>query len=225
MLKGTTVERIAAPLRVALVEDHELVRIGIAKLLSEQTAVELVAATATVAELELLEASPAVVLLDLRLADGSSPGDNVTALRELGAETLILSAGDDPRLVRLAARAGVLGVLRKGAPAAEVVDALVRAGAGETIAGTDWAAALDADMSLADANLDEDEREILALYASGENAPSVALRTGLSNETVARSIGHIRAKYFTGAKPGVSASVPGGRAAGAMPPESLRSEP
>jgi DNA-binding NarL/FixJ family response regulator len=189
------------PLRVALIDDHEIVRVGIADLLTSQPSIHVVASVSTVAELFALDASPDLVVLDLRLADGSSPGDNVAAIRDQGLDTLVLTGGDDPRLVRSAARAGVLGVIRKAAPASELVDALLRAGSGETIATTDWAAALDADTELVDAKLSAREREILALYASGEKAQSVAYKTGLSRDTVANYISRIRVKYANVGRP------------------------
>ena len=190
-----------SPLRVALIDDHEIVRVGIADLLASQPSIDVVASVATVAELFALDARPDLVVLDLRLADGSTPGDNVATIREGGLETLVLTGGDDPRLVRSAARAGVLGVIRKAAPASELVDALLRAGSGETIATTDWAAALDADAELADAKLSAREREILALYASGEKAQAVAYQTGLSRDTVANYISRIRVKYANVGRP------------------------
>ena len=190
-----------AHLRVALVDDHEIVRVGIAELIALQPTIDVVASVSTVAELFALDVSPDLVVLDLRLADGSTPGDNVAAIRERGHRTLVLTGGDDPRLVRSAARAGVLGVVRKAAPASEIVDALLRAGSGETIATTDWAAALDADVELVDAKLSAREREILALYASGEKAQSVAYKTGLSRDTVANYISRIRVKYANVGRP------------------------
>jgi len=193
-----------APLRVALIDDHEIVRVGIAELLSREPMIDVVASVSTVTELFALDATPQLVVLDLRLADGSAPGDNVAALRAAGHDTLVLTGGDDPRLVRSAARAGVLGVIRKAAPASELIDSLLRAGSGETIATTDWAAALDADSELADAKLSDREREILALYASGEKAQSVAYKTGLSRDTVANYISRIRVKYANVGRPALT---------------------
>jgi DNA-binding NarL/FixJ family response regulator len=189
------------PLRIALVDDHEIVRVGIADLLSQHPSVQVVASVSSVAELFAEARELDLVVLDLRLSDGSVPGENVTAIRDHGLEVLVLTGGDDPRLVRSAARAGVLGVMRKAAPASEIVDALLRAGAGETVATTDWAAALDADTDLPDARLSTRERQILALYASGEKAQSVAFKTGLSRDTVANYISRIRVKYANVGRP------------------------
>lgn len=189
------------PLQVALVEDHEIVRAGIAELLTRDGLIEIVASVATVSELTSLDVSADLVVLDLRLEDGSIPVNNVEAIRAWGAEALVLTAGDDPKLARSAARAGVLGVIRKAAPPADLIDAILRAGNGETVATTDWAAALDADTELADAKLSAREREILALYASGQKAQSVAYSTGLSKDTVSHYISRIRIKYATVGRP------------------------
>ena len=136
------------PLRVALVDDHELVRIGIVELLADQPTIDVVASTSSVSDLFAHPVELDLVVLDLRLSDGSTPGANVATIREHGLEALVLTGGDDPRLVRSAAREGVLGVIRKAAPASELIDALVRAGAGETVAA--FAAHIaEADMALA----------------------------------------------------------------------------
>ncbi|MFT4122585.1 MAG: response regulator transcription factor [Microbacteriaceae bacterium] len=198
---GTADSIDAAPLRVALVDDHEIVRVGIAELLAAHPSVRVVASTSTVSELFALDARPQLVVLDLRLSDGSTPGENVAAIRDHGLDALVLTGGDDPRLVRSAARAGVLGVIRKAAPASEIVEALLRAGSGETVATTDWAAALDADTDFADARLSTRERQILALYASGEKAQAVASKTGLSRDTVSNYISRIRVKYANVGRP------------------------
>lgn len=189
------------PLRIALVDDHEIVRVGIADLLSTHESVKVEASVSSVAELFSEPRELDLVVLDLRLSDGTNPGDNVQAIRDHGLEVLVLTGGDDPRLVRSAARAGVLGVMRKAAPASEIVDALLRAGSGETVPTTDWAAALDADSELPDAKLSAREREILALYASGEKAQAVAFKTGLSRDTVANYISRIRVKYANVGRP------------------------
>jgi two-component system response regulator DevR len=89
----------------------------------------------------------------------------------------------------------VLGVVRKSEPAEVLLDAVTRAAAGETIASTEWAAALDGDPDLADAGLSPREREVLSLYAAGAKAPLVASHTGLSELTVVDYIRRVRSKY------------------------------
>ena len=187
-----------ARFRVALIDDHEIVARGFADLFSTIPEIQVVATVATVSE---LLASPAqkegidLVILDLRLSDDSTVTSNVDRLRATDAAVLAFTAGDDALLMRAAARSGVLGVVRKSEPTAVLLDAVRRAAAGETIASTEWAAALDGDPDLADAALSPREREVLSLYAAGAKAPLVASQTGLSELTVIDYIRRVRSKY------------------------------
>jgi two-component system response regulator DevR len=183
--------------RVALIDDHEIVARGFAGLFATIPDIEVVATVASVAELRAAVPDGRVnlVILDLRLSDGSTVTENVDALRATGAEVLAFTGGDDAGLMRAAARGGVLGVVRKSEPAEVLLDAVTRAAAGETIASTEWAAALDGDPDLADAGLSPREREVLSLYAAGAKAPLVASHTGLSELTVVDYIRRVRSKY------------------------------
>ena len=187
-----------ASFKVALIDDHEIVARGFADLFSTIPDVVVVATTDSVTN--LLESNAAragvdLVILDLRLSDGSIVSDNVDRLRASGAAVLAFTGGDDATLMRAAARGGVLGVVRKSEPTAVLLDAVARAAAGETIVSTEWAAALDGDPDLADAGLSPREREVLSLYAAGAKAPLVADRTGLSELTVVDYIRRVRSKY------------------------------
>ncbi|MFT2817041.1 response regulator [Leifsonia sp. A12D58] len=187
-----------ASFRVALIDDHEIVARGFADLFATIPDVVVVATTDSVTN--LLESSAAregvdLVILDLRLSDGSTVSDNVDRLRANGTAVLAFTGGDDANLMRAAARGGVLGVVRKSEPTAVLLDAVARAAAGETVVSTEWAAALDGDPDLADAGLSPREREVLSLYAAGAKAPLVADRTGLSELTVVDYIRRVRSKY------------------------------
>ncbi len=186
------------PYRVALVDDHEIVARGFADVFGSLPGIEVVATAATVSE---LLKSPAaangidLAILDLRLADGSDVARNVRRLRTAGAGVLAFTGGDDAPLMRAAARSGVLGVVLKSEPTAVLLDVVTRAAAGEVIASTEWAAALDGDPELVDAGLSRREREVLSLYAAGAKAPLVAERTGVSESTVIDYIRRVRSKY------------------------------
>ncbi|ROQ39963.1 LuxR family two component transcriptional regulator [Frondihabitans sp. PhB188] len=188
-------------LRVALVEDHEIVAVGFAELLRQYPDIDVTTVAATVRELDLAKNPVDLVVLDLRLGDGSSATDNIRSLLSAGVDVLILTAAEDPQAIRDAAKAGALGIVRKSQPVDELVDAIRSAASGETVPGLDWAAAIDGDEGLADAGLSAREREILALYASGEKAQSVAYLTNLSKSTVANYVSRIRAKYANAGRP------------------------
>lgn len=190
--------------RIALVEDHALIAIGFKDLIDAQPDLDLVAMVGTVAELEAVEGQLDLVVLDLRLADGSLPQDNVKAIHERGAHVLVYTGAEDRRMIQSAARSGALGLIRKSADPETLLAAIRTAASGGEVFGADWAAAIDADANLQDAKLSNREQEILSLYASGETAGSVALHTGLARETVADYVSRIRRKYAEAGRPAYS---------------------
>lgn len=189
---------------IALVEDHALISFGFRDLVATAPDLVLVGMVGTVEGLVALPQPIDLVVLDLRLNDGSSPEDNVEAIHEMGAHVLIYTGGEDRRLVQQAARSGALGLIRKSAEPEVLLDAIRTAAAGQEVFGADWAAAIDSDVNLADAKLSPREQEILSLYASGETAISVAQRTSLSRETIADYITRIRKKYSDAGRPAQS---------------------
>jgi DNA-binding NarL/FixJ family response regulator len=187
--------------RIGLVEDHESVMIGLATMLEEEPDLTLVASAMTAGELLEQTAELDLVILDLRLGDGSSPKANVELLSERGLKVLAFTGAENPYLVRSAARAGVLGVVRKSESASAVVAAIRSAANGEQVVTTDWAAAIDSDPQLKEVGLSPRQAEVLALYASGEKAARVARLTGLSEQTVNDYVIRIRQKYAGAGRP------------------------
>lgn len=192
---------MAAARTIALVEDHALIAIGFKNLVESAPDLVLAGMVESVAGLREIDAKLDLVVLDLRLNDGTHPEQNVDAIHALGAHVLIYTGAEDRRLIQAAARSGALGLIRKSASPEALLDAVRTAAEGREVFGTDWAAAIDSDEVLADAKLSHREREILNLYASGETANSVAQRTGLSRETVADYVSRIRRKYSDAGRP------------------------
>lgn len=187
--------------RIGVVEDHETQVIGIATVLAGVDDLEFVSGAPTVTDLLAQTTDLDLVLLDLRLADGTTPRANVEQLRAAGVESLVVTSAEDPYLVRSAAQAEVLGVIRKSAPVADLVDAVRRAARGEHVPTMDWAAAIDIDIEFTTAKLSPRQREVLELYAAGESAQRVASATGLSVDTVNLYLARIRAKYAEAGAP------------------------
>jgi two-component system response regulator DevR len=171
-------EPMGRPARVALVDDHAIVGISptVRELLSEHRDAEL-------------------VVLDLRLADGSSPISNVKALREQGMRVIAYTSGEDPYLVRLAARTDVLGIVRKSAPVNVLLETIRAAVDGHALMSTEWAAAIDADPELSDARLSPQEESVLAMFATGLKTQAVATSLGIAVGTVEDYVRRIRLKY------------------------------
>ncbi len=187
--------------KIALVEDHALISRGFQDLIATAPDLDLARLAETVEELSSFANKLDLVVLDLRLNDGSSPEENVAAIHALGAEVLVYTGAEDRRLIQQAARSGALGLIRKSAAPETLLDAVRTAANGGEVFGADWAAAIDAASDLEDAKLSPREQEVLGLYASGETATSVAQRMGLSRETIADYVTRIRRKYAEAGRP------------------------
>ncbi|GAA3949278.1 response regulator transcription factor [Gordonia caeni] len=187
--------------RIGVVEDHESMVLGVRAMLDDHPGLSLTASSDTVAGLLAQDPQLDLVLLDLRLADGSSPTANIDALHAAGHAVLVYTGAENPYLVRLAAKVGVLGIVRKSAPVERVVQAIAAAADGNPVITTEWAAAIDGDPDLDAVDLSPRQQEVLSLYASGESADRVARLTGLSTETVNDYVGRIRAKYAAVGRP------------------------
>ena len=191
-------------LRIAHVDDHETVQLGFAFLLADQPDITLVASVTSVDELVPKLGELDLVVLDIRLSDGSTVERNLALLQQHRAQVLAFTAADNPAELRAASRAGVLGIVRKSESRDAILEAIRAAARGRTVATTEWAAAIDADPLLASAGLSPKEREILALYASGDKSVTVANRAGLSAATVAEYVRRIRHKYAMAGRPAVT---------------------
>ena len=180
---------------IGIVDDHPAVTLGLTAMINAHPSLHVVAATSSVNDLLQTPLPLDVVLLDLVLADGSTPSNNVRQLVARRIPVLIYTSGDQPRLIREAARAGAVGMIRKSEPPAPIVRAIGAVLQGEPVASADWAHALSSDTEFVSAALSERESEVLALYASGETAERVAAELFISRETVLDHIRRIRAKY------------------------------
>lgn len=181
--------------RVAIVDDHDLVSVAFEALLAGHEDVICVRRTKSVGELVGRPCDVELVVLELQLGDGTSPADNIEALRRWGSRVLVLTSGESPYLVREASRADPLGIVRKSAPAEVVLEAVALATRGEPVASAEWASALDSDPLLSSAPLTQREREVLELYASGVGAKQVAAQLFVSENTVNDHLRRIRRVY------------------------------
>lgn len=187
------------PARIGIVDDHVQIVRGLTATLMEHPEFTVGATGTTVAELLAESPDLDLVLLDLRLDDESTPGDNITTLREVGISVLVYTSGDEVYMMRQAAAAGVLGVVRKNARDAELFAAIREALAGRPIPSADWAAAIESDPDFVD--LPPQLRRVLELYAAGESNARVAATLGLSVETISDYVNRIRRRYSEAGRP------------------------
>lgn len=180
---------------IGIIDDHPAVMLGIGSILNAQDDLFVAATVGTAAELIETGQEFDGILLDLALADDSTPTENIKTLEPLNAPVLIHTSGDRPELIRESARAGAAGMVRKSESPTAIVNAVRTLLSGEVVASADWAAALDVDPTFVCAQLSPREAEVLGLYAAGETAEQVATLLYISRETVLDHIRRIRTKY------------------------------
>jgi DNA-binding NarL/FixJ family response regulator len=190
---------------VALIDDHESVRLGLEAACARDGQTVVFSGSTVVSYLDWRAASGAapadVVVLDLTLGDGTTVTENVTSLVADGASVVIHSVADRPAAVREALAAGAAGVVSKSSALDDVLDAIRTVAHGEPLNNVEWASAVDGDRAFADAQLSTREREVLRLYAAGLPLKAVAERLGVAYSTAKENITRIRVKYVEVGRP------------------------
>jgi len=190
--------------RVAVADDHPVVRDGLRALLTTLSTMELVAEAATgrQAVRAAVVDKPDVLVMDLRMPDL----DGATATAEIArvapdVAVLVLTMFDDDESVFAAMRAGARGYLVKGASQDEIVRAINAVAAGEAIFGPGVARRVlryfAAPPKLAEPAFPEltaREREVLDLVAAGLSNAAIAARLRLAVKTVGNHTSAIFAK-------------------------------
>lgn len=188
--------------QIVVIDDHRVVGLGVKAAFEAQCADASISWYPTVPDAPWEHGQVAV--LDLRLADGSAPDENIADINGRGVPVVVYTSGDDPYLVRRAIAGGALSIVRKSAPPEDLVEAVLAASDGATCPTPDWAAALDADEDFVASRLSDLEARILAHYASGERSGSVARALNVSKNTVNTYIARIREKYRESGRPAES---------------------
>jgi len=183
------------PNRVVLIDDHEIIALAVREAIANVPGLEFVGVVSTVDAALAEQADAGLVVLDLRLADGSSPIGNVERLVTHGAAVIAYTSGESPYLLRLVATTPILGIVRKSDPLSVLVETLRQAADGRAVMSTEWAAAIDSDPGLDAAALSEQEQQVLRLFATGLKAQSVADAMKIAVPTVEDYVRRIRSKY------------------------------
>ena len=186
-----------APIRAAIIDDHEAIRLGVGAALQQHTAgqVKVVSSHETVDEFLADDVDADVVMLDLSLGDDSDPKENVEKLAEGGYRILVFSIADDIRLVRRALAGGADGVCRKAEPIAQTIEALEAVANGQMVLSQEILAAIESDTTYVAASLGPRERQVLSLYVAGLEIPEVAQQLYITEHSVKEYLKRIRVKY------------------------------
>jgi two-component system, NarL family, response regulator DevR len=191
------------PIRVYLLDDHEIVRRGLKNLLEAEPDITVVGESDSAQEAirRIPAIRPDVAILDGRLPDGS--GVDVcreVRSREPSIKALILTSFDDDQALFAAIMAGAAGYVLKQIRGADLVDSVHRVAAGQALLDPAVTAKVlerlrtgpQTDPSLA--ALTEQERKILALIGAGLTNRQIAKKIFLAEKTVKNYTSSLYAK-------------------------------
>ncbi len=190
-------------IRVFLLDDHEVVRVGVRELLESDGDVEVVGEASTAAEalVRVPAVRPDVAVLDVRLPDG----DGVTVCRELRSQfpdlacLMLTSFADDEALFN-AVLAGAAGYVLKQVKGNDILDSVRRVAAGQSLLDPTTTARmmqrLREQVQRPDPleGLTEQERRVLALIGEGLTNRQIGERMFLAEKTVKNYVSNLLTK-------------------------------
>jgi two-component system, NarL family, response regulator DevR len=183
------------PISVLIVDDHEVVRVGLQTVLSREDSIIVVgeASTVTSAVIESVRLKPDVVLMDVRFPDGSGV-DACRAIRDCcpGTRVLFLSSYQDDEAVLAAVFEGASGYLLKEVNAEGLLRAIHAVAQGQSVLDPAITQPLLARMRLKKGEASESQRtalstqqqRVLALVAEGKTNKEIGVSLELSDKTV-----------------------------------------
>ena len=196
-------QNVPMTIKVFLLDDHEIVRRGVRELLENEDDIEVVGEAGTVAQAldRAALVTPDVALLDVQLPDGSG----VSVCRDLRSERpelkclMLTSFSDDEALVD-AVMAGASGYLLKQVRGSNIVDAVRRVAAGESLLDPNLTSRVierirrgpEEDERLK--HLTAQEHRILDLLAVGKTNRQIASELFLAEKTVKNYVSNLLAK-------------------------------
>jgi len=200
------------PIRVMLVDDHEVVRRGIVTVIDASPTLKVIGEAASVAEAtrRLPAIRPEVLVVDLQLPDGTGI-EVMKAARELDPQQrmLVLTSFDDDAALRESKAAGASGLMLKSARSQEIVEAIRTVHSGRPV----W----PADHVEDGPDLSESDQRIVELIGDGHSNREIAETLGIAEKTVKNRVPIILQAFDMQRRTQVAAMVAARRRAGWKP--------
>ena len=185
------------PIDVMIVDDHEVVRRGIAEVVERSKGMQVVAEAGSVAEglRRAVLVNPEIVLVDLRLPDGTGI-DLINQLREMLPEVrpIVLTSFDDDDALAAALAAGAAAFLLKSVRGVEIADVITAVASGRTLLDERTLTRSRADHDDPTADLTPSEHRVLRLIGEGLSNREIAERLKVAEKTVKNHITALLAK-------------------------------
>jgi two-component system response regulator NreC len=191
-------EKTSSSIRVIVADDHELMRFALRALLNTEQQIDVIAEAEqlSLTMRNVRELRPDVLVLDLRMHDGSSI-DAIGELREQAPETrvVVITAEDNPLYAEHALAAGAFGFVLKDQADVELAPAVRAAAEGRRYVSPEIDAKLaDLRRALTSDKLTGREVEVLRLIALGHTSVEVARILQISSRTVESHRARVHAK-------------------------------
>ena len=202
--------------RVMIIDDHEIVRRGIAEIIDRDDALEVVAEAGSVADAvrraDLVR--PDVVLVDLQLPDGTG----IDILKQLAVShpeilPIVLTSFDDDEALGESLEAGAHAYVLKTVRGAEITDVIKAVAAGRILLDERTITRRRADHDDPTADLTPSERKVLELIGDGLSNREIGEKLGVAEKTVKNHITSLLSKMGLQRRTQVAAWVAGQRAA------------
>lgn len=186
-------------MKILVVDDHQVVREGVRRLLGQLPGAEFEEAESPAPALKLFRQwRPDIVILDINLIGGSG----IDLLRRLKAESenariVVFSMHSDVVYANSARKAGAMGYVSKSAPAEELLTAVKRVAAGKYYVDSDLAGSLilgTQSVNTGIESLSPRELEVLRLLGDGKGLNEIAATLGIAYKTVANTLSRIKEK-------------------------------
>lgn len=200
-----------------IVDDHEIVRRGIAEIVERQNTLEVVAEAGGVAEAvrRARLVQPEVVLVDLQLPDGTGI-DIIRQLKDAApqAKSVVLTSFDDDDALAQALHAGAKAYLLKTVRGVEITEVITAVADGRVLLDERTVTRRRQDHNDPTADLTPAERKVLDLIGDGLSNREIGDKLGVAEKTVKNHITALLAKMGLQRRTQVAAWVAGQRAAG-----------